>query len=540
MHDTGNKNRKGTKVMGMAASQARFLGLTARKNNVEYEGQQINQQRTMLSNETANYYNDLLGMSVPVPPSVSDYTKTVYSFEDGALTNSISSMIAQPNGEYLISYTSNWIDDFAAVSATTSIVTRLENESQTSAKSNVGAITSGLKRIAANSYSLNGNNLSAIEYLTDEDIPEKLKAAGLSTGKYYTYQENTAGGRVTHYIPASSVENADYRVKDKGATQDIYKNGSTYKYGSHTLSEKTFTATDDIPDGLSVGTKYYMYNDGTNVHYFDATAIEGATYDNTTNKMTSTGVTHYVDDKMMETSSINDFTEIKNYTYNVGAKTFRVMGSQILQTELRDTDEYYKTLSDEQIEKLLAEEDKYEEILNKQYGDDSQWMVRYVHNTTSNTWEPIFTKLNTLGQTIYSDNGTSLSNIPMYKIGSAQKNEEIKNVKARFEQDSTGRIINVTLRPGEKDEVTYAVSTNTVTDQAKYDDAMNQYEYDKAKYDQAIQETNAKIEIIQAEDKNLELRLKQLDTEQDAISTEMDAVQKVIEKNTESTFKTFG
>ena len=27
--------------MGMAASQARFLGLTARKTNVEYEGQQI-------------------------------------------------------------------------------------------------------------------------------------------------------------------------------------------------------------------------------------------------------------------------------------------------------------------------------------------------------------------------------------------------------------------------------------------------------------------------------------------------------------------
>ena len=36
--------------MGMAASQARFLGLTARKTNVEYEGQQINQQRTRLIN----------------------------------------------------------------------------------------------------------------------------------------------------------------------------------------------------------------------------------------------------------------------------------------------------------------------------------------------------------------------------------------------------------------------------------------------------------------------------------------------------------
>ena len=53
-------------------------------------------------------------------------------------------------------------------------------------------------------------------------------------------------------------------------------------------------------------------------------------------------------------------------------------------------------------------------------------------------------------------------------------------------------------------------------------------------------EINAKIEIVQVQDKNLELRLKQLDTEQKAITQEMDAVQKVVEKNVESTFKTFG
>ena len=55
-----------------------------------------------------------------------------------------------------------------------------------------------------------------------------------------------------------------------------------------------------------------------------------------------------------------------------------------------------------------------------------------------------------------------------------------------------------------------------------------------------MQNINAKIEIVQSEDKNLELRLKQLDTEQDAISTDMDSVSKVIEKNVESSFKTFG
>ena len=111
----------------MAASQARFLGLTARKTNVEFEGQQINQQRTTLSNQSANYYNDLLGMSVPVPPSVDDYTKTVYTFEDGALTNQITAMIAQTDGTYTVSYTRQWKDDFSVVTAATSIVNRNQN-----------------------------------------------------------------------------------------------------------------------------------------------------------------------------------------------------------------------------------------------------------------------------------------------------------------------------------------------------------------------------------------------------------------------------
>ena len=352
--------------MGMAASQARFLGLTARKTNVEFEGQQINQQRTTLSNQSANYYNQLLGMAVPVPPSVDDYTKTVYTFEDGALSNSISTMIAQSNGLYLISYTSSWTDDFAAVSAGQSIVTK----NKTTGTYNVGA-----KELRQ----MQDRDEATINAMTEEEL-------------------------------------------------DAFKG----------------------------------------------------------------------------------------------------------------KDEYLNTLSYDQLRKLMKEESEYIKILNDQYGNDSAWMVRYVQNTSTGTWSPYFNKKSVLDNAIYSQNGSSQSNIPAYTIGSAQKTEEVKGVKARMEQDASGRIINVTLNPGEDDEVTYAVTTNTATDQAKYNDAMNQYEYDKYQYDQSIQEINAKIEIIQAEDKNLELRLKQLDTEQDAISTEMDAVQKVIEKNTESTFKTFG
>ena len=346
--------------MGMAASQARFLGLTARKTNLEYEGQQINQQRTALSNQSANYYNDLLGMSVPVPPSVDNYTKTVYSFEDGALTNTITSMIANPNGSYTVSYLRQWVDDFSAVSAATSVITR------------------------------NGGN---------------------------------------YFIGATQL-----RVMSDAGTKP------------------------------------------------------------------------------------ND-TIIKN-------------------------DPYLSTLEDDQLDGLMEEEKAYIELLNDKYngGQDADWYVRYVQDTTTGEWTPFFYKVQDVNNAQYSDtNGASLSNIPCYTIGSEQKQEEVKAVAdCKVEKDSTGRYISISIPDANGQLITYALTTSTTTDQAAYDDAMNQYEYEKYQYDQAIDEINAKIEIVQAEDKNLELRLKQLDTEQDAISTEMDAVSKVIEKNVESTFKTFG
>lgn len=348
--------------MGMAASQARFLGLTARKTNVEYEGQQVNQQRTSLANQSANYYNQLLGMTVPTPPSVQDFTKTVYTFSDGALTNTVTSLIAQANGNFLLSYTRSYTDNSAVVATSSSIVTRTGNE--------------------------------------------------------------------------------------------------------------------------------------------------GA------------------------------------YNYSVGSKDLRELGT-MPSADYIAKDPYLSSLTSDQLTALVQEEALYKEKLEQEYnkGTDTDWLVYYRLDTTSGNYNPVFYKKKDLEKesTIYSDTtGASQSFIPAYTVGTSKKTDEIKGANAKLEQDSTGRFINITLDPGTDEEVTYSLTANTTTDQQAYDDAMNQYEFDKATYDKSVQDINSKIEIIQSEDKNLELRLKQLDTEQDAISTEMDAVQKVIEKNTESTFKTFG
>ena len=336
--------------MGMAASQARFLGLTARQNNVEFEGQQINQERTMLSNQSANYYNDLLGMSVPIPPSVDSFTKTVYTFNDGALTNTITSLIAQTNG-YMISYLSKWQDDYTPVAASSS------------------AITQG--------------------------------------------------------------------VDDEGE-----------------------------PDG----------------------------------------------------------------TYYIGATQLRQLG----------VDDPLNPLSEEQ----LAEEQAWRGLLQQEYGI-SDWYVRYVTDTTLGTEKPYFYDKNKVeNQTTYDPvTHVSLSNVNAYTIGSKEKVVEYRAIQGcLIEKDSSGRLINLSIPIADTDPVeytTFALSTETTTDQDAYNDAMNEYEYEKFLYDQAVENINSKIEIIQAEDKNLELRLKQLDTERNAIQTEKEAVSKVIEKNTQDSFKTF-
>ena len=352
--------------MGMAASQARFLSLTARKTNVEYEGQQINQQRTSLSNESSNYYSQLCNMVVPTPPSSEDYTKTIYTFVDGSETNTINSLIAQKDGLYILNYTQSY------------------------------------------------------------------------------------------------------------ESEDIVSNGSVI----------------------------------------------------TTRKADASG----------------------NYEYYIGATKLREMKSGAKPTdEDIKNDPYLSTLETAEVEDILKMEEQYIGMLSQKYGQD-EWFVKYQKNSSTGSYEPIFYSKSQVADADYSDKtGTSLSGIKSYTYGQTKATKEIKNAKARVEQDTSGRYISIYVYDlnadgsikDDKSGTEYTLTATSQSDDAAYNDAMNQYNYNKAKYDQDIQSINAQIEIIQGQDKDLELRLKQLDTEENAISTELDAVKKVISKNVESSFKTF-
>ena len=432
--------------MGMAASQARFLGLTARKTNVEFEGQQINQQRTMLSNESANYYNSLLGMTVPVAPSVDEYTKTVYSFNDGALTNEITSMILEPGGTtYMMSYLSSWQDDFSVVSASSSIVYRSSSE--------------GMR-----TYNIGSKPLRPLGSVTTNIGWEPCTKQEIANLKYM-------------YINEATEEEIPLLLNDEGVYTDLTGNPVT---GLDQSKIYTYLIDENETD-QDLATKFVQKDENGN--YFK--------------------------------ESITGF---------VG------------------NDPYISEMSSQELQELLKEEQAYLALLKEKYGDDNYY-VRYIQNTTTGEYVPYFYKENDLENTTYdSDTGYSLSNVKCYTIGAETKTKEIKAISGcQVEMDSSGRMISVAIPTGDNTPPQiYTLTTSTITDQEAYDDAMNQYEYDKYLYDQSITEINAKIEIIQSEDKNLELTLKQLDTEQEAIQTEMEAVSKIIEKNTQDTFKTFG
>ncbi len=111
--------------MGLAASQARFLGITARKSNIEYEGQQVNQQRTALAEEVNALYNKLLELKKPIPPEETEFYESNYAFN---LTNTqgldgsyiVKSYYQNNDGSYYLNTKRTYTKDIA-------VGTKLEN-----------------------------------------------------------------------------------------------------------------------------------------------------------------------------------------------------------------------------------------------------------------------------------------------------------------------------------------------------------------------------------------------------------------------------
>lgn len=351
--------------MGMAASQARWISLAARKSNVEYEGQQINQARTALANQSSLLWNELYNMDVPTAPNTSDFTTTQYIFNNG------------DNKQYI-------------------------------------------------------SEIQPADY-TDSD--------GIQYNSYITYY-----AKVSEYTGIRNT-NANPQVQFVPPTDEGSK-------GYYMVGTKKLTCLSDI--------------------------------DRTANKQNDVWSTYCAE---LDQIALDwpDTQVAKDW------KDFRENGT------VSSLDNIY----------LWTDNNSKVNFATKSGGSAQDTLEACIQDTTAAL------------HSYYADYQTKNQEMSKYGI---------------IEYDSSGRATSLQL---EGSSLVYSLETTSTTDDNAYNDAMNQYNYEKQVYEKHVQDINAKTEQIQTEDRTLELRLKALDTEQNALQTEMDAVHKIISKNIESTFKTF-
>ena len=324
--------------MGMASSQARFLQLTARLNNTEFQGQQINQQRTLLSNESSQAYNSLLGMTVPTPPSKTDYTKTFYTFTQGSYDYKIDSVY--PNMD---------------------------------------------------------NNTYTINYIKSGNLVGLVNTNTNATIRKGTNPDSSVSGDATEWLANGS---------------QLYEVNTNFVHNGKT-GEELFQQMFNNTPGIDMS-DYYVY------------------------------VTQ--DDKGVD---------------------------------------IYRFITKEDVEAIAVSANE---------------------SAPANVWAQ----------------------------GTVSTSEPLTAENGMVIFDNNGRMTSVII-----DNQEYVLTSETVTDDTAYEDAYNQYEYEKYQYNQYVAEVNAKISIIQLQDKKLELQLEQLDTERTTITTEIEAVQKVLTDNIDRTYKVF-
>ena len=434
--------------MGLSASQARLLSLTARQSNLEFEGQQINQQRTNLSNQSANYYNSLLTMTVPTPPSTDDYTTIKYSFVIGGNDATIAQVLPQDNkGNYLVEYTTTLA----------SIGVQENTAYKITASANASSTKTGKAELVNNpNEAYNADLQYYVQTFREDDEHGEYTALNNNSERYS--DDRVAAGDVTFYDKFGNQVDKTAAL-DNGKLKDEYTalvKKESDEMGYSTVSVQLADRA-SYQNALDKGEKVTKFQENTS--------------DNT-----------YGSDNVVTYSASND-------------TTFSTVGSEYKEAFINaglDINEYYQYKSSTGIR--FAKKEDVEK----------------------------------------SANNSTLS-ITTFAVASMNKSQKTQLSGVQIEFDTTGRISSMTDAEGN----TYTMTASTETDDNAYEDAYNQYTYDQYVYDQKQNEINAHIEILQAQDKNLELRLSQLNTEHSAIQTEMDAVNKVISKNIETSFKTF-
>ena len=477
--------------MGMAASQARYLQLAARKTNIEYQGQQINQERTVLSQQTTALYNSLLQLQVPTPPSTQDYTKVQYTGADGASNFTIGTIKPKGNA-YIVEIQTSATGDYLSKNNSKSVVENADIYPEIPVKQ-VNKTNVGSGQAITTTQTYQSNKFIMTPAVGTDGFPEG----------YYTVDGNNnfhkATGEydssVTYYTltQATSADNGDYLFqplpKEENTTYYILRDNGIVEIPR----DEEFLTDADGNKFLDPNLEYYIQDLTSNTYMLNKSGTQRNGY-------------------LIEGQIAYDFKDVSDNNLFLG----------------RINDNSWS---------------RYLEAIENKFGSsdqsiDANSFYVYFKTSSSGVEEPFFA-LKTDVESM--DNRTET--FSYIANGSYTKSEQVEDCNLNF--DASGRIVSIDVPIKDSNNGTITgyntieLTASKITDTAAYEDAYNEYEYANYKYDKAIEEINAKTEIIHQQDRNLELKLTRLDNERSAVNTELEAVKKVIQDNIDKSFKTF-
>lgn len=492
--------------MGMSASQARYLSLIARQSNLEYQGQQINQERSILSQQVSDLYNSLLAMEVPTPPSTQDYTTVQYSGKIGATNYSFDASSIKPgnNGSYIVTVNQDSYGDSLQKNAS---IATVDNTSTGTLK--VETVSNTVNK----DTTVGNGTYSATASSTTWMVPTTLTEADDPT-KFYvfeggTYRKGTAADKTNG---ASFFKMQQAGSKPSNEAIPVKENTTTAKEGAPTpvtsaelsnlwvLDDATQSlrkaTTDDVngtsePYSLKSDVKYYKESSVGTLTFPVKGAIDGIA----------------INDHPLFELSTADITEDQRKGYEAAIKN---SGLTKPNGDPYQPSDFYIFFSDGTANFVLKSDinDGNNNATTYSYVANGAYSKPTTYNDCQLTFDPANGRI------------TELS-LPNYATTVDENGNTVYDY-SKIESYTT-----------------MTVSAKTVTDENAYNDAYAQYEYDQYKYDKAQQEINARTEVIQQEDRNLELKLQRLDNERTQITTEIEALDKVINDNIEASYKTF-
>lgn len=449
--------------MGMAASQARLLSITARLTNNENSGQSISYSKQRLADQTqqiTNEYNEALNttkLTVLTGFNGSDATYTDISYD--TMTNK---QMAANTKQYVVTDTKGRI-----------LVTE---DIANAYKQSAGNYNQFLAKLGYSQSDMTVQNVASLSATDKQDAAQKIHEAW---DKYFA----SVGIECSDDEHKGIYDDGTYRFKWNNVLDTNDKGEYLDKDG------KVITADEAKIKGYSsVGSGYASWavlgDDGKPTGEYNPINYEGTT---------------------------DESRELYDYAMAI-------------------TEAFMRT-----DESLTADQKNN----NQSFDPRSYQLALDAGNKADlNYYKNIFSKMQSSGYFTYTNTPATAKDDPEHYKYASVGTGTAGNVQKSPLKDNT--VFEAALRDGSLRLEYYSTTSKSFKTTTISEDNCIQEVSDERAIARAESKYNQDMADLENQDKKLDLELKKLDTEHSALQTEYDSVKNVVDKNVESSFKTFG